>query len=37
MLSYSLGTVNGGHWGFKPGLSYSKTHTFSEHFDEEKE
>ena len=37
MLSYRLGTVNDFHWGFKPVLSYSKPHTFSTFFGEEKE
>ena len=37
MLSYRLGTVNDFHWGFKPVLSYSKPHTFSSFFGEEKE
>jgi len=37
MLSYRLGTVNDFHWGFKPVLSYSKPHTFSTLFGEEKE
>jgi len=36
MLSYRLGTVNDFHWGFKPVLSYSKPHTFSTFFGEEK-
>jgi len=34
MLSY--GTVNDFHWEFKPVLSYSKPHTFSTLFGEEK-
>jgi len=37
MLSYRLGTVNDFHWGFKPVLIYSKPHTFSTFFGEEKE
>jgi len=37
MLSYRLGTVNDFHWEFKPFLSYSKPHTFSTSFEEEKE
>ena len=37
MLRYRLGTVNDFHWGFKPVLSYSKPHTFSTFFGEEKE
>jgi len=37
MLSNSLGTVNDFHWEFKPVLSYSKPHTFSTFFGEEKE
>ena len=37
MLSYRLGTVNDFHWEFKPVLSYSKPHTFSTCFGEEKE
>jgi len=37
MLSYRLGTVNDFHWEFKPVLSYSKPHTFSTFFVEEKE
>jgi len=37
MLSYRLGTVNDFLWGFKPVLSYSKPHTFSACFGEEKE
>jgi len=37
MLSYRLGTVIDFHWGFKPVLSYSKPHTFSTFFGEEKE
>jgi len=37
MLSYRLGTVNEFHWVFKPVLSYSKPHTFSTFFGEEKE
>jgi len=37
MLSYRLGTVNDFHLGFKPVLSYSKPHTFSTFFGEEKE
>ena len=37
MLSYRLGTVNDFHWGFKPVLGYSKPHTFSTSFGEEKE
>jgi len=37
MLSYRLDTVNDFHWGFKPVLSYSKPHTFSTFFGEEKE
>jgi len=37
MLSYRLGTVNDFHWEFKPVLSYSKPHTFSTFFGEEKE
>jgi len=37
MLSYRLGTVNDFHWEFKPVLSYSKPHTFSTFFEEEKE
>ena len=36
MLSYRLGTVNDFHWGFKLVLSYSKPHTFSTFFGEEK-
>ena len=34
---YRLGTVNDFHWEFKPVLSYSKPHTFSTFFGEEKE
>jgi len=37
MLSCRLGTVNGFHWELKPVLSYSKPHTFSTYFGEEKE
>jgi len=37
MLSNRLGTVNDFHWKFKPVLSYSKPHTFSTFFGEEKE
>jgi len=37
MLSYRLGTVNDFYWEFKPVLSYSKPHTFSTFFGEEKE
>jgi len=37
MLSYRLGTVNDFHWGFKPLLTYSKTHTYSTFIGEEKE
>jgi len=37
MLSYRLGMVNDFHLGFKPVLSYSKPHTFSTFFGEEKE
>jgi len=37
MLSYRLGTVNDFYSGFKPVLSYSKPHTFSTFFGEEKE
>jgi len=37
MLSYRLDTVNDFHLEFKPGLSYSKPHTFSTFFGEEKE
>ena len=37
MLSYCLGTVNAFHRGFKPGLSYSKPHTFSTLYGEENE
>jgi len=37
MLSYRLGTVNDFRWEFKPVLSYSKPHTFSTLFGEEKE
>ena len=37
MLSYRLGTVNDFHCEFKPVLSYSKPHTFSTFFGEEKE
>jgi len=37
MLSYRLGTVNDFHWEFKPVLSYSKPHTFSTFFGEDKE
>ena len=37
MLSYRLGMVNDFHWEFKPVLSYSKPHTFSTFFGEEKE
>jgi len=37
MLSYRLGTVNDFHWEFKPVKSYSKRHTFSTCFWEEKE
>jgi len=37
MLSYRLGTVNDFHWEFQPVLSYSKPHTFSTFFGEEKE
>jgi len=36
MLSYRLGTVNDFHREFKPVLSYSKPHTFSTFFREEK-
>jgi len=36
MLSYRLGTVNDFHWEFKTVLSYSKPHTFSTYFGEEK-
>ena len=36
MLSYRLGTFNDFHWEFKPVLSYSKPHTFSTFFGEEK-
>jgi len=36
MLSYRLGTVNDFHWEFKPGLSYSKPHTFSTIFEKKK-
>ena len=36
MLSYRLGTVNDFYWEFKPVLSYSKPHTFSTFFGEEK-
>jgi len=36
-LSYRLGTINDFHWEFKPVLSYSKPHTFSTFFGEEKE
>jgi len=37
MLSYRFGTVNDLHWEFKPVLSFSKPHTFSTFFGEEKE
>jgi len=37
MLSYRLGTVNDFHWDFKPVLSYSKPHSPSTFFVEEKE
>ena len=37
MLSYRLGTVNDFHWEFKPVFSYSKPHTFSTFFGDEKE
>ena len=37
MLSYHLNTVNDFHWEFKVVLSYSKLHTFSAFFGEEKE
>jgi len=37
MLSYRLGTVNDFHLEFKPVLSYSKPHTLSNTFGEEKE
>ena len=37
MLSYRLGTVNDFHWKFKPVSIYSKPHTFSTLFEEEKE
>ena len=37
MLSYRFGTVNDFHWELKPVLSYSKPHTFSKPFGEEKE
>jgi len=37
MLSYRLGTVNDFHWELKPVLSYSRPHTFSTFFGEEKE
>jgi len=37
MLRYRLGTVNGFHWEFKSVLIYSKPHTFSTFFGEEKE
>ena len=37
MLSYRLSSVNDTHWEFKPVLSYSKPHTFSTCFGEEKE
>jgi len=33
---YRLGTVNDFHWELKPVLSYSKPHTFSTLFGEEK-
>jgi len=36
-LSYHLRTVNDFHWELKPVLSYSKPHTFSTFFGEEKE
>ena len=37
MLSCRLGTFNDIHWEFKPVLSYSKPHTFSTFFGEERE
>jgi len=37
MLSYRLGTINDFRLEFKPVLSYSKPHTFSTFFGEEKE
>jgi len=37
MLSYRLGTIHDFYWEFKPNLSYSKPHTFSTLFGEEKE
>jgi len=37
MLIYRLGTVNDFLWELKPVLSYSKPHTFSTFFGEEKE
>jgi len=37
MLSYRLGTVIDFHWEFIPVLSYSKPHTFSTFFGEQKE
>jgi len=36
MLSYRLGTVKDIHFEFKPVLSYSKPHTFSTLFGDEK-
>jgi len=36
-MSYRLGMVNDFHWEFKPFLTYSKPHTFSTFFGEEKE
>jgi len=37
MLRYRLGSVNDFKWEFKPVLSYSKPHTFSTFFGEDKE
>jgi len=37
VLSYRLGTVIDFNWEFKPVLSFSKPHTFSTFFGEEKE
>ena len=36
-VELSSGTVNDFHWEFKPVLSYSKSHTFSTFFREEKD
>jgi len=37
IMSYRLGTVNAFHWECKPVFSYSKPHTFSTIFGEDKE